>query len=189
MLNPAPFLRALSRRLRRFGRDEDGVISIEMVIWTPLILVVMASTFTLFEAFRQESLNIKAAHTISDAISRETDALDTEYLDGMLSVLRYLTNSSGTYGLRISLVRYDAGNDEYEVRWSQTRGDFGAMDDNLLALIRDRLPTLLDNEAVVVVETETEHTPVLDIPALQPQHFYNFVFTRPRFAPQVVWAG
>lgn len=179
----------LLRRLRAFGRDESGVISIEFVIWMPLILVVMASTFTLFEAFRQKSLNVKAAYTISDAISRETDPIDPAYLDGMLSVLRYLTNSEGTQGMRVTLVRYDAAEDEYEVSWSQTRGDFAVMDDDTLAGFRERLPALLHNERVIVVETETEHTPVFDIPALQPQRFYNFVFTRPRFAPQVIWAG
>ncbi|WP_375260003.1 TadE/TadG family type IV pilus assembly protein [Citreimonas sp.] len=180
---------ALIRRLRAFGRDERGVISIEFVIWMPLILAVMASTFTLFEAFRQKSLNIKAAYTISDAISRETDPIDAAYLDGMLSVLRFLADSDGSYGLRVTLVRYDANSDTHEVGWSQARGEFVTMDDDMLAGLRDRLPALLHNERVIVVETETEHTPVFEIPALQPQSFYNFVFTRPRFAPQIVWAG
>jgi Flp pilus assembly pilin Flp len=180
---------ALARRLRAFRRDEGGMISIEFVIWMPLILVVMASTFTLFEAFRQKSLNVKAAYTISDAISRETDPIDGAYLDGMLSVLKFLTESDGLYGMRVTLVRYDAGDDTHEVVWSQSRGAFVSMDDTSLQELRDQLPTLLDNERVIVVETETEHTPVFDIPALQPQSFYNFVFTRPRFAPQIVWAG
>lgn len=179
----------LFRRLRGFARDEKGMISIEFVIWMPLILVVMASTFTLFEAFRQKSLNVKAAYTISDAISRETDPIDPAYLDGMLSVLRYLTDSDGSYGMRVTLVRYDAADDAYEVAWSQTRGNFAVMDGETLAGFRDKLPALLHNERVIVVETETAHTPVFNIPALQPQSFYNFVFTRPRFAPQVVWSG
>jgi hypothetical protein len=180
---------SLRSALAAFRRDERGNVSIEMVIWLPLIIGVLAATYSLFEAFRQQSLNVKAAYTISDALSRQTDPIDDAYLDGMVEVLRFLTDSDGAYGLRITLVRFDAGRDAYEVMWSQTRGGLAQMQDDGLAGLRDQMPRLLHNERVIVVETETEHDPIIDMKLLQPESFHNFVFTRPRFAPQIVWQG
>jgi hypothetical protein len=53
----------------------------------------------------------------------------------------------------------------------------------------DKLPTLLDNERVIVVETQTDYdTPFPINEFVTDDLFYNFVFTRPRFAPQLVWS-
>lgn len=179
----------LNRLFARFARDERGNVSIEMVIWLPLILAVLGGTYALFEGFRQQSLNVKAAYTISDALSRQTEPVDDAYLDGMVAVLRFLTETDGQPGLRVTLVRYDAGGDDYDVLWSQGRGAFAPMTEGQLDDIAHEMPQLLHNERVIVVETETDHTPPFPGLGLGPDSFYNFVFTRPRFAPQIVWQG
>jgi Flp pilus assembly protein TadG len=69
-------MKNLITRLRQFGRDETGNVAIESVIFMPLILSIMAATFSFHDAFRHKSLNIKAAYTISDAISRQTDPIN-----------------------------------------------------------------------------------------------------------------
>ncbi|MEQ5871104.1 pilus assembly protein [Sagittula sp. NFXS13] len=192
----------LKRRLfvRAFLRDTEGSMTIEMMLWLPLILTVIAGTFSLHDAFRYKTLNTKAAFTISDAISRETTAIDGPYLDGMVDLMAFLTRSEGPYSLRVTLVRFDAGEDttdgttpaatgEYLVEWSQTRGEFGELQTMDLADMTDQLPVLLDNEHVIVVETETDYTPPFAVPALnEARMFYTFGFTRPRFAPKITWA-
>ncbi|MDJ0821416.1 MAG: hypothetical protein QNJ09_06345 [Paracoccaceae bacterium] len=180
--------RTLMNRLRRFGRDTDANVSIEMVLFAPLMTAILAATFSLHDAFRYKNLNTKAAYTISDALSRETDPIDNAYLDGMVELLEYLTRSEGPYSMRVTLVRYNAKKDKYVRRWSQTRGDMEALRNRDLANIRDQLPTLLHNEHVIVVETATDYQPPFSIPGLPAQEFYNFGFTRPRFAPKIVWS-
>ena len=174
---------------KRFHRDEGGNVSIEMCIWLPLIITTLGATFSLFEAFRQQSLNVKAAYTISDALSRQTDPIDDAYLDGMHDVLQFLTDSDGHYGLRVTVVRYDATSNAYDVAWSEARGDWSGLNSEMLVDVVGNLPQLLGNERVILVETETEHNPTIDVPYLSPETFYNFVFTRPRFAPQLLWQG
>ena len=186
MIRDQETMTALLDTVRRFVRDTSGNVTLETAIWIPLMLLVLGATFSFHEAFRQKSLNTKAAFTISDALSRETEPVDDEYLDGMLSLLEYLTTSSGPYSLRVTMVRYDADNG-YLVDWSEGRGAMGSMDQATLSSLAEKLPTLLDNEAIIVVETETDYTPTFEVEALQPQKFYNFVFTRPRFAPKLVW--
>ena len=178
----------LKSRLSRFVRETDGNMSLEAVIFLPLVLAIIAATFSFHDAFRYKSLNTKAAFTISDALSRETDPIDDAYLDGMLEVLEFLTRSEGPYSLRVTLVRYDGETDTYEAAWSQVRGSFNAMSTADSEAIRAQLPQLLHNERVIVVETKTEYDTPFPIPGVSTEDmFYNLAFTRPRFAPQLVW--
>jgi hypothetical protein len=181
---------ALRKALRRFAGETGGNVSIEAVIFLPLILATLAATFSLFDAFRYKSLNVKAAYTISDAISRQTDPLDDAYLDGMVGLLEFLTRSEGPYSLRVTQVRYDADTQQYVSEWSRTRGTFDGLTDQHLMDLHNRLPEMLHNERVIVVETGTTYEPPFDVAGLLQQDlFYNYGFTRPRFAPKVVWAN
>jgi hypothetical protein len=179
----------MKTRLRRFWSNAEGQMSIEAVIWLPLVIAVLSATFSLYDAFRYKSLNIKAAYTISDALSRETDPIDNDYLDGMVDLLSYLTRSEGPYSLRVTLVRYNANKSKYVAEWSKTRGDFDRLRNRDLASMLEQLPTLLHNERVIVVETSTMYEPPFEVPGLNTAElFYNYGFTRPRFAPKLVWS-
>ncbi|MBP0484059.1 pilus assembly protein [Sagittula sp. M10.9X] len=187
-------------RLRGFAEDTRGNVTLETVIWLPLLLTVLASMVSLHDAFRYKSLNTKAAYTISDALSRETEPVDDAYLDGMVDVLEFLTISAGPYSVRVTLVSFDAdtlnydgsvrsAGAGYQVDWSQVRGDFIALTDAELAEMTANLPEMLDNERVILVETRTEYIPPFEIPILnEADLFYTYGFTRPRFAPKIVWA-
>ena len=180
----------LISNLRRFVRKEDGNASLEAVIFIPLMLSVLAATFTFHDAFRQKSLNTKAAYTISDALWRETDPINDAYLDGMVEMMEYLTRSEGPNSLRVTMVRYNAKKDKFLVDWSKTRGDFNRLKNKDLKSMYDDLPTLLHNERIIVVETGTDYSaPFLVDGFVTDDLFYNMAFTRPRFAPQIVWAG
>ncbi|SHG79751.1 TadE/TadG family type IV pilus assembly protein [Marivita hallyeonensis] len=181
-------LKLLKTRLTSFARDTKGNMSIEALIFVPFMLTVLAATFSLYDAFRFKSLNTKAAYTISDALSRQTDAVTPAYLDGMVSTLNFLTRSEDVYSLRVTTVQYDADDDAYDIKWSQARGKFASMDANELASKIEQLPTMLDNETIILVETHsTYETPFAIDEILTDELFYNFTFTRPRFAPQLIW--
>ena len=183
-------LKALTKRLRRFAAETEGNVTIETVIFLPLMVAVLGATFALHDAFRYKSLNIKAAFTISDAISRQTDPIDNAYLDGMVELLEYLTRSEGPYSIRVSQVRYNANSGKYLTDWSRTRGDFDGLTNSDLAQMHDKLPVMLHNERVIVVETATVYEPPFEVPGLmEADLFYNYGFTRPRFAPKVVWSN
>ncbi|CUH77862.1 TadE/TadG family type IV pilus assembly protein [Tropicibacter naphthalenivorans] len=179
----------LASRLRRFARSEEGNMTIEALIWIPLIIALLAATFTFHDAFRYKSLNVKAAYTISDALSRETDPIDNAYLDGMVDLLEFLTRGQGPYSLRVTLVRYNGTDTKFESEWSQGRGEFAPLTDADLVTFAPKLPNLLHNERVILVETSSNYQPPFEIPGLVDKGlFYNFGFTRPRFAPKIVWS-
>lgn len=182
-------LSILKSRLKAFVHKTDGNMSIEALIFIPFLLTVLAATFSLYDAFRFKALNTKAAFTISDALSRETDAITPAYLDGMVSTLNFLTRSEDEYSIRVTTVQYDADNGSYVVKWSQGRGKFVGMENADLVSVTNDLPSMLDNETIIVVETHTSYeTPFAVDQILTDNLFYNFTFTRPRFAPQLIWS-
>jgi hypothetical protein len=60
-------------------------------------------------------------------------------------------------------------------------------DDDLL-LMEDKLPILVSGERLILVETFGTYEPAANI-GTGDVPMDTFVFTRPRFAPQLVWDG
>ncbi|MEP2716285.1 pilus assembly protein [Pseudophaeobacter sp.] len=180
---------SLIRRLRAFARKTEGTVTVEFAIYAPLLLWLFAAIYTFFDAFRQETVNLKAAYTISDLISRETATLNETYIDSMYEMSKLLIRSDSQITLRISVVRWDEDNNRYYVDWSRVRGSsLVAWTDANISEVETQLPTMPDEERVILVETRNEMTPAFRV-GLPELDINNFVFTRPRFAPQVLFEG
>lgn len=186
-LLPRQFRSRLPGPLRRFANGTEGNVSIEFALYAPLLLGLFASVYTFFDAFRQDSINLKAAYTVSDLISRETNYVNEAYIDSMHALASELVRSDTTLSTRISVVRWDEADQRYYVDWSKVRGTaFQEWADANINEVKDKLPDMPDQERVILVETWNEIQPAFNvgIPLMDVQ---NFVFTRPRFAPQVVF--
>lgn len=186
---------AIKTGLKGFRRSETGSVTIEAAIYIPLMLFVFALIYVFFDAYRQKTVNIKAAYTISDLISRETAALDDDYIDGLQNLAQLLVRNNTPLSMRISVVRWDTGDpdldsdDRYYVDWSVERGSHvNVWTDATIEEVADRLPNMPNQERVILVETWNDYNPLFDvgIPAFEIQ---NFVFSRPRFATQVAYEG
>ena len=179
---------AMARHLRRFARDESAVVAIEAVVMLPMLFWGYVAMFTFFDAYRQTSLNLKAAYTISDMISRETLAVNPAYMNGAHNLLELLTRSADTTRLRVTIARWDNVAKKHFRDWSQTKGGVVALSDAQVQALSAKLPIMVHNERVIIVETWSTYDPPFNV-GLEEQALYNFVFTRPRFAPQVVWSN
>lgn len=182
-------LSSLINRLRAFQRNTEGTVTVEFVIYAPLLLWLFAAIYTWFDAFRQETVNLKAAYTISDLISRETTTLNETYIDSMYEMTKLLIRGDSQITLRVSVVRWDMDNDRYYIDWSRVRGSsLPEWTNATIVDINDRLPAMPDQERVILVETRNEMTPAFRV-GLPDLDINNFVFTRPRFAPLVPFEG
>ena len=182
-------MKTIIRSLLRcdFARREDGVIALEAMIMMPLLFWTFLALFSIFDTFRIYAANQKAAFTVSDAISRETVPIDAAYLNGVHDMFEYLAMNNGQTAMRVSVIRFDAGNNTHELDWSQVRGyGHSALSDAQVAGWAGRLPVMVDNERIIVVETWSTFEPAFRT-GLERQEITNFVFTRPRYAPQVCW--
>lgn len=181
------FWHDLKLRLRDFRNDERGSFMVESVIALPLLFWTVAATFEFFELHRYKSVREKATYTIADMISREQAAVTDTYMDNVKVLFDIITNDSGTNQLRVSIIRYDAGDDEYDVFWSKVRGT-GPMDElvnNDVADSHDTLPVMADGEDVIVVESVSDYDSLFDLVLSDPFNIETRVFTSIRFAPQI----
>lgn len=176
------------RRFTAFRDDTKGSVSIEFVLAMPILFWAFMGTYVFFDGYRQSAVNLKAAYTIADLISRETEPITNEYMDSMRKLHRLLTRAETTTNIRVTVVRWDEDDDRYYRDWSAARG-VGVVplsNDDLLAL-ETKLPNMPDAERVILVETTNTFVPLFNV-GMENKELKNFVFTRPRFAPQVVWS-
>lgn len=181
-----PIMTRLRARIAGFNNDTRGTVTVEALIMLPLLLWAYCALFTFFDAYRQTSINHKAAYTISDMLSRETTPVTNDYLDSAQSMLGFLTRSGTERRMRISVVRYDEDTDEHYIEWSEVRGTVSALDNTAVSTMESKLPVMVDEERLVLVETWTEYDAPFNI-GLNGQTISTFVFTRPRFAPQLLF--
>jgi len=160
----------------------------EFAIIMPMLVWMYAASYVFFDGFRQNTINLRAAYTIGDLISRETQALTPDYIDSMYNMAQLLTRTDSPMSLRITVIRWDAQDAQYYLDWSQPRGAVTAMTQTDLNNFAARLPTMPDEERVILIETWNTWEPVVNV-GLEARSMDNFVFTRPRFAPQVVFQG
>ena len=174
---------------RRFGSGTRGSVSVEFVLMIPILFWAFMASFVFFDGYRQSSVNLKAAYTIGDLVSRETAAITDEYVDSMFALLGMLTRATSPITLRISVARWDSGDNRYYIDWSEARGTgILAMTDADILALQAELPLMPDNERVILIETTNTFVPLFNV-GLGNVDLDNFVFTRPRFAPQVVFAS
>lgn len=182
-------LKKFTSRLRRFGTETDGYVSLEAMIVLPGLIWLFAASWVYFDVMRQQSVNQKANYVIGDMVSRETDPVDDPYIDNARKLLYLVDKSQGDEtDLRITVVRYNAKNRKYQVVWSESRGAYPPLGNGDMANYEDRLPIMAHYDQVVVVETWDDYIPAFRGVGLDAFRIKTYSFTRPRFAPQILHA-
>lgn len=179
----------LAQRLRAFRNDLRGSLSVEAVLIFPLLMWAYAAMFVYFDAFRAQNTNLKAAYTISDMVSRETNGVSANYIEGLNTVFDYLTKSTEPTWVRVTIVYCDQ--DCYDPArvlkkdWSYaTDGKPKLTDADVQGSYDSKIPILPLGERLIMVETFVDYQPAFNV-GLDGFTFENFVATRPRFAGQV----
>lgn len=178
----------LTQSLRRsFGSDDAGSVSVETIIIMPILLWVYVASFVFFDGFRTHNQNVKAAYTIGDMLSRETNAINNAYLEDLSDVFDFLTFNRNPSYLRVSQIRWQQAHNRYRVDWSYaTDGNNSERLVNAdMTSIAHRLPPMVNGERVLVVESFTAYTPAFNVGLSPTINFVNFVPTSPRFAPML----
>ena len=184
-----PMFQSLKDRLRRFSRDECGTVMVEVVLTLPILFLGVAVTYEFYEIHRYNSARDKATYTVADMISREMAPVNDTYIDNTKALFDSVSNDSAPTQIRVTVIKYDADQDQYSVAWSAVRGT-GNMPVLTTDLVRDRhseLPNMGDGEEIILVESESDYQPVFDVGFGDGVSVVTRMITSPRFAPQVVW--
>ena len=174
-------------KLRGFAQETKASASVEAAIIFPVIFWAYAAMFTYYEAYRAQAVAEKAAYTISDMISRETDAITPTYMTNARNIYKDLSGlSPGETALRVTLLRWDGEQNRFKVDWSKRRGDIPRLRTRDVGEYDELLPPLVANERIILLETASDYDPAFSV-GLAPRIIETFVYTRPRFTPQIVW--
>lgn len=178
--------RALGTRAIRFRRDESGSVTVEAMLMIPILAWFFLATFVFFDAFRMQSVNIKASYTIGDTLSRETGYVTSNYLNGLFSLQDFLLDTEERRELQVTAYTFNESRNRYEVRWSRGLGGMAPLTTADLAGLRDILPVMPGGEIAILTRSRVHYQPVYEI-GLDDFTFDEYTVTRPRFAPQLCW--
>lgn len=195
-----------SARIKSFSQNLSGAVSVEAIIMLPILLWVVAAMAVFLDVFRTKSAMDKAAFTISDALSRETNAITDTYLTNSRTLFEELSSiDENSSSLRVSVISWDINTDAYALDWSQVRGQgFLPLLDADLPYVEQHLPEIAMNETLILVETHYTYEPLYDIGPIMSgrgneeaawdldmgtSNMQTFVFTRPRYASQLIYSN
>lgn len=188
-------LAGLRRRTRSFRDETRGSVPIEALLAFTFLAWWYVASFQFFDALRQKSINLKAAYTVGDLISRETGpdpadptkvAVDAAYMDGLNRVFDYLTYSTRPTWIRVSSVYWDEDQNRNRVNWSYATGLHPVQDDTTIQTKANRIPVMVEGDTIIMVETFMAYEPIFDV-GLAARWYDTLVTTRPRFASCVPW--
>ncbi len=99
--------RSALQRLRLFRADTEGSGTVEAVIVLPMLLWWFITSFQFFEAFKERNVNIKAAFTLADTITRQNTDVDMTFINGLDAAFAYLTTSDEQSWIRVTSIKKD----------------------------------------------------------------------------------
>lgn len=180
----------IRRRLGSFSRNERGLMTVDAVIIFPMLVWTITGAFTFFDGFRQSASNLKAAYTVGDLISRETQQITDTYIESLHELMQRMVNNTSELKLRVSLIVFDEDDDRHYVRWSTQCGYSAIWTDANIQNMRDHLPPMPNQDTLIIVETSNDYEPVFETIlsdgwVSRDKVFTNFVFTRPRFTNEI----
>jgi len=179
----------LKLQLKAFRDNDRGTVAVEAVVIFPMVMWAFLAMFVFFEGYRQTAINHKAANTIADMLSRETANITPTYVDNTKDLFDLLAQANGDTKIRLSVIKWAERYDAYRVNWSKTEGQgVTPLDNDYLANIAHKLPTVPNQERMVLVETWSTYKPLFRI-GLENTVINTFVFTRLRFAPQLKFSN
>lgn len=87
----------------------------------------------------------------------------------------------------MSVISWNSALNAYEVDWSEARGDeLVALQTSDMTALEPLLPVMSESDDLILVETLNDYTPRLNV-GIGEVAIDTFVFTRPRYAPQLVF--
>lgn len=172
---------------RRWLADERGSVTMEFVVWIPFLLFWFVISVVYFDAFKSRNDASKAAHTIADILSRQSEVTDDFVTELAALQANLLPRAPDGAWMRISSIRYNATEDDHEVVWSDPIGSEEELDpENIRTSI---LPAMADLDTVVLIELFVPYFPFADWAGFDARVWTISIVARPRFVSSIAREG
>ncbi len=160
-----------------FLKDRSGASAVEFALISPVILLLLLGSLTVFDLYRSYGNVVQANYVVADMVSRET-SLSPAYLDRLYGVYGALVSSgSKPTAMRISsLLKKD---DKLTVQWSVDRGEKTLLP--VQALSDAVIPDIAEQDSVIYIEAVQKQTTLSSIFGMDGITFSPEAYVRPRF--------
>jgi hypothetical protein len=152
-------LRGVLQRLRSLRTDETGSVTIEFVLMVPLLYWCFLISWDFFRAYRADLLNVKAAYTIGDQVSREQGIVGPSYIAGIGELHKMLVQYADQPRLRVTALSYVKDEDSYVVIWSGGVGVSARVNGAEITDIKQIMPKMGENDVHVLTESWIDFIP------------------------------
>ncbi len=168
----------LKKLLGNFKRNERGVITLEMILMMPLMVLWIVGSNSFFDAFKTYLRASKATYTAVDLISRQSTVGPT-FITNVGTVFDSIVDADGANsGVVVSSIRM--WNDALQIEWSRNaNGSPGMTDEAEIPMAY--MPNLRNGEAIVLIQTSVPFVPIHSWGNLTAKTFTNTVAVTPRF--------
>ena len=172
-----------------FITSENGSMTVETVLWTPIFVGFMFFGLNFADVFLSKAKALSANQALADAISRlqyfDATALNVEQLLATL-----LKKSPEQFSFRIANIGYDEDNDIHEVTCLQrTLGIMPLDPNNTENFPIERIPTIYNEDELLLVETNVKHnllaSHLFSVFKNDLVEFQHITLLRPRYYPKV----
>lgn len=179
-----------AQKIKAFAKDQSGVAVVEFILLVPVLAFAMMMSFVFFDAYKTKNTSQKASYTIADLLSRQTDAVDEDYLEGLKDLFDFIANTDPqTTSIRVSSILYKKNKDLNKVKWSYVVGDnVTPWKTSKLKDLYDYIPDVSNKDYLIIVETFVSYSPPF-AGVIEIQEFTTFTPVSPRFAPHLAWGG
>jgi len=195
--------------IRRFLNDERGNLTMEFMLWLPILLIWFVVSVNFYGAYIARMQAVNAADIVTDIVARSVQLEDTpldddDDFDELSTLLQVLVPAAdGPPQLRVTSILFEENSagteadDTYCLHWSVARDDalYPAYDQsNLDTLVADagfmaKMVELADQQHVLMVDIRVPFTPFADWVGLRDQDWVFRNFIEPRFGSKVDLKG
>lgn len=169
--------------LRGWQRDEYGSITIEFLLWLPLLAFWLVVSAAFFDAYKSRSDAMKAAQTLTDILSRQVE-VDNAFIDELYALQdKLLPRAPAGTRLRVTSVQYVDADEEYQVQWSRVIGGGQPLDTATIS--QEFFPQMADLDTVILTELDVSYRPFTDWGRIGNRTWSFALVTRPRFVSAI----
>lgn len=183
-------LRSLGRQAVRFCAETRGSLSMEFVLWVPLLSFWMVFTVGVFMSWDSRNDAAKTAYAVSDILSRREE-VDAALLAQIHRLADQLAQPvGGRSDLRVTSVIYvdpDGPNGqpgEFQVLWSCAYGTQPPLTTETLPWGRIP-PSMAPLDTVLLTELDVPFAPITNLVQLESLVWQNAIVTRPRLTREI----
>jgi Flp pilus assembly protein TadG len=161
--------KAMMRRLRRFGRDRSGSITIEMLTSVLVINMLLLAFYYWWQTYSYHALVDRMTYTVNDLITRQRGlTLERRFLDGLETTAEFILDPDQDAKVRFTQVTMRPGDAPGDppyiaVDWSYSPCQAKPMAMAGPGFDAQSLPMMAVGASMIVTEVEVPFTPDFDL--------------------------